>query len=139
MRMRRKIFLSVFCRTITGKPNDNQLTRLIFANATFLLFLNSQSNATSFLPIHVLLQLLLSSCVFSGAPLVAVDHLSLGIPHGECFGLLGQNGAGKTTTFRILTGDETMTSGSASIDGFDVTKDLDEVSLSVFLSLDTRR
>lgn len=55
-----------------------------------------------------------------GSPLVAVDHLSLGIPHGECFGLLGQNGAGKTTTFKILTGDETMTSGSATIDGFDV-------------------
>ena len=52
--------------------------------------------------------------------MVAVDHLSLGIPHGECFGLLGQNGAGKTTTFKILTGDETMTSGSATIDGFDV-------------------
>ena len=52
--------------------------------------------------------------------MVAVDHLSLGIPHGECFGLLGQNGAGKTTTFKILTGDEQMTSGSATIDGFDV-------------------
>ena len=56
-----------------------------------------------------------------------MDHLSLGIPHGECFGLLGQNGAGKTTTFKILTGDETMTSGSASIDGFDVIQDLAEV------------
>jgi len=62
-----------------------------------------------------------------GAPLVAVDHLSLGIPHGECFGLLGQNGAGKTTTFRILTGDESMTSGSAFIDGFDITTQIGEV------------
>ena len=58
---------------------------------------------------------------------MAVDHLSLGIPHGECFGLLGQNGAGKTTTFRILTGDETMTSGSAIIDGFDVVTDVADV------------
>ena len=67
-----------------------------------------------------------------GAPLVAVDHLSLGIPHGECFGLLGQNGAGKTTTFRILTGDETMTSGSATIDGFDVVNAHAEVILRFF-------
>ena len=59
--------------------------------------------------------------------MVAVDGLSLGVPHGECFGLLGQNGAGKTTTFKILTGDEQMTSGSAYIDSYDVTRDLSQV------------
>lgn len=32
--------------------------------------------------------------------LTAVDGLSFGVHHGECFGLLGINGAGKTTTFR---------------------------------------
>ena len=37
---------------------------------------------------------------------------------GECFGLLGINGAGKTTTFRMLTGDETMTGGTALLDGY---------------------
>ena len=51
----------------------------------------------------------------------------MGIPHGECFGLLGQNGAGKTTTFKILTGDETMTSGSAYIDSYDIQRSLGEV------------
>uniref|UniRef100_A0A8C7M9S7 ATP-binding cassette, sub-family A (ABC1), member 12 n=1 Tax=Oncorhynchus kisutch TaxID=8019 RepID=A0A8C7M9S7_ONCKI len=35
----------------------------------------------------------------------AVKRLSVGIPAGECFGLLGVNGAGKTTTFKMLTGD----------------------------------
>ena len=59
--------------------------------------------------------------------MVAVDHLSLGIPHGECFGLLGQNGAGKTTTFKILTGDEQMTSGSAFIDSFNIQRQLGDV------------
>lgn len=34
----------------------------------------------------------------------AVDHLTLHIPPGEMFGMLGANGAGKTTTFRMLLG-----------------------------------
>lgn len=35
----------------------------------------------------------------------------------ETFGLLGVNGAGKTTTFKMLTGDETITSGDAWLNG----------------------
>ncbi|KAE9554667.1 hypothetical protein FO519_002077 [Halicephalobus sp. NKZ332] len=35
---------------------------------------------------------------------IAVKDLTLGIPKGECFGLLGVNGAGKSTTFNMLTG-----------------------------------
>ena len=53
--------------------------------------------------------------------------MSLGIPHGECFGLLGQNGAGKTTTFKILTGDETASDGHAYIENYDVSRNLAEV------------
>ncbi|TCK02133.1 UNVERIFIED_ORG: ABC-2 type transport system ATP-binding protein [Anoxybacillus amylolyticus] len=34
----------------------------------------------------------------------AVDHLTLTVPEGEMFGLLGANGAGKTTTFRMILG-----------------------------------
>ncbi|XP_065108171.1 uncharacterized protein abca12 [Paramisgurnus dabryanus] len=45
----------------------------------------------------------------------AVKTLSVGIPAGECFGLLGVNGAGKTTTFKMLTGDISPTDGSAKI------------------------
>ena len=51
----------------------------------------------------------------------------LGIPSGECFGLLGVNGAGKTTTFSILTGDIGMTSGTALIAGYNVKSDLGNV------------
>ncbi|CAL8139104.1 unnamed protein product [Orchesella dallaii] len=43
----------------------------------------------------------------------AVSRLNFGMHHGECFGLLGVNGAGKTTAFRMLTGDETSSSGNA--------------------------
>uniref|UniRef100_A0A8C7RBN7 ATP-binding cassette, sub-family A (ABC1), member 12 n=1 Tax=Oncorhynchus mykiss TaxID=8022 RepID=A0A8C7RBN7_ONCMY len=42
----------------------------------------------------------------------AVKRLSVGIPAGECFGLLGVNGAGKTTTFKMLTGDISPTEGT---------------------------
>ncbi|CAG5129798.1 unnamed protein product [Candidula unifasciata] len=50
----------------------------------------------------------------------AVDHLSIGIPAGECFGLLGINGAGKSTTFMMLTGDTPISSGEAYIDSCSV-------------------
>ncbi|XP_068940595.1 ATP-binding cassette sub-family A member 13 [Petaurus breviceps papuanus] len=45
----------------------------------------------------------------------AVNDISLGIPRGECFGLLGVNGAGKSTTFKMLTGDIIPSSGYAAI------------------------
>lgn len=41
----------------------------------------------------------------SAPPKLAVRSMSLGIPQGECFGLLGVNGAGKTSTMGMLTGD----------------------------------
>jgi ABC-type multidrug transport system ATPase subunit len=34
----------------------------------------------------------------------AVDRLSLVVPVGSIFGLLGENGAGKTTTIQVLLG-----------------------------------
>uniref|UniRef100_A0A674DGK4 ATP binding cassette subfamily A member 3 n=1 Tax=Salmo trutta TaxID=8032 RepID=A0A674DGK4_SALTR len=59
--------------------------------------------------------------------LLAVDRLSLAVGKGECFGLLGFNGAGKTTTFKMLTGDETVTSGDAYIDGYSILRDVKKV------------
>ncbi|XP_007499573.1 phospholipid-transporting ATPase ABCA3-like isoform X1 [Monodelphis domestica] len=56
----------------------------------------------------------------SRKPFLAVNRISLTVQKGECFGLLGFNGAGKTTTFKMLTGDETITSGEAFIDGFSI-------------------
>uniref|UniRef100_A0A669E7A0 P-type phospholipid transporter n=1 Tax=Oreochromis niloticus TaxID=8128 RepID=A0A669E7A0_ORENI len=57
----------------------------------------------------------------------AVDRLCVGIPPGECFGLLGVNGAGKTSTFKMLTGDSVVTSGEAYLAGKSVTTEIDEV------------
>jgi len=53
----------------------------------------------------------------------AVDAVSLRVASGEVVGFLGPNGAGKTTTLRMLAGVFPPTSGSARIDGHDLTAD----------------
>ncbi|XP_078008637.1 phospholipid-transporting ATPase ABCA3-like [Phascolarctos cinereus] len=60
-------------------------------------------------------------------PFLAVNRISLTVQRGECFGLLGFNGAGKTTTFKMLTGDETITSGNAYIDGYNINTHIKKV------------
>ncbi|XP_073677133.1 phospholipid-transporting ATPase ABCA1b isoform X1 [Garra rufa] len=57
----------------------------------------------------------------------AVDRLCVGIPPGECFGLLGVNGAGKTSTFKMLTGDSVVTKGEAFLAGKSILREIDEV------------
>ncbi len=52
--------------------------------------------------------------------LVAVDRINFSIRKGEIFGLLGPNGAGKTTTLMMLSTLIKPTSGSATVNGFDV-------------------
>ncbi|XP_068605723.1 phospholipid-transporting ATPase ABCA3 [Brachionichthys hirsutus] len=69
----------------------------------------------------------LSKIYNDGEPLLAVDRLCLAVAKGECFGLLGFNGAGKTTTFKMLTGDESVTSGDAYIDGYSILRDVKKV------------
>lgn len=62
---------------------------------------------------------------------VAVSKLSVGIPYGQCFGLLGVNGAGKTTSFKMLTGDVKPTFGNAYVGGESVTEDIRKVQQQV--------
>jgi len=63
--------------------------------------------------------------------LVAVDAVSIAIRPGEIFGLLGPNGAGKTTIISMLATMLRPTSGSATVNGFDVENDPDNVRRSI--------
>jgi ABC-2 type transport system ATP-binding protein len=54
--------------------------------------------------------------------LTAVDHVSLKIPRGEFFAILGPNAAGKTTMIKLLAGLMKPTSGCARVCGFDIQK-----------------
>ncbi len=57
----------------------------------------------------------------------AVDHITFDVKAGEVFGFLGANGAGKTTAIRILTGLLAPSDGDASVAGFDVRTQIDDV------------
>jgi len=63
----------------------------------------------------------------TGVPKMAVKTLSLAIPRGQCVGLLGPNGAGKSTTVSMLCGFFEPSAGTALVEGYDITKDMDSV------------
>jgi len=66
---------------------------------------------------------------------VAVDSLDLEVAAGEVYGFLGPNGAGKSTAVRVLCTLASMTAGSASVAGFDVATQSDQVRLSIGVAL----
>lgn len=62
---------------------------------------------------------------------MAVRNVSLLVQKYECFGLLGLNGAGKTTIFKMLTGEETLTSGVVLIKDNNITENIRKVFLDL--------
>lgn len=61
----------------------------------------------------------------------AVDAISFEVEQGEIFGFLGANGAGKTTAMRMLCGLSLPTSGKATVAGFDVYKQTEQIKRSI--------
>lgn len=59
--------------------------------------------------------------------LVAVDHVNFSVKSGEIFGFLGPNGAGKTTTINMLITVLKPTEGKASVLGYDIVKQANNV------------
>src|SRR5947207_3093657 len=57
----------------------------------------------------------------------AVDHVSFKVAKGSIFGFLGPNGSGKSTVIRMLCGLLEPSDGRASIAGFDVASQTDEI------------
>ncbi len=57
----------------------------------------------------------------------AVDGITFSVQEGEVFGFLGPNGAGKTTTIRLLTGQLKPTSGQASVMGWDISTQPEQI------------
>jgi len=65
----------------------------------------------------------------------AVDGIDLAITSGEIYGFLGPNGAGKSTVVRMLTTLLNPTSGTATVAGFDVQKQTQDVRLRIGVAL----
>ena len=59
--------------------------------------------------------------------LKAVDDVSFEVEKGELFGLIGPDGAGKTSIFRILTTVLLADGGTATVEGFDVVNDYQQI------------
>ncbi len=61
----------------------------------------------------------------------AANSLTFDVYKGEIFGFLGANGAGKTTGMRMLCGLSIPTSGKASVAGFDIYKQTEEIKKNI--------
>ena len=61
----------------------------------------------------------------------AVDALTFDVLRGEIFGFLGANGAGKTTAMRMLCGLSFPSSGEATVAGFDLFRDAEEIKKNI--------
>ncbi|HZK75639.1 MAG TPA: ABC transporter ATP-binding protein [Candidatus Kapabacteria bacterium] len=61
----------------------------------------------------------------------AVDAISFTVNSGEIFGFLGANGSGKSTTIRMLCGLLQSTSGTASVAGFDINSQPDDIKKNI--------
>ena len=62
---------------------------------------------------------------------LAVNNINFNIGSGEIVGFLGPNGAGKSTTMKMITGCISIDSGSATVNGFDCAKQMEDIKRTI--------
>ena len=62
---------------------------------------------------------------------IATNEITFEVHAGEIFGFLGANGAGKTTAMKMLCGLSTPSSGNATIAGFDIYKETEQIKKNI--------
>lgn len=62
---------------------------------------------------------------------IATNEITFDVSRGEIFGFLGANGAGKTTAMRMLTGLSVPSSGQATVAGFDVYRQTEQIKRNI--------
>jgi ABC-2 type transport system ATP-binding protein len=62
---------------------------------------------------------------------IAANEITFEVSKGEIFGFLGANGAGKTTAMRMLCGLSSPSSGNATIAGYDVYKETEQIKRNI--------
>ena len=62
---------------------------------------------------------------------IATNEITFDVHAGEIFGFLGANGAGKTTAMKMLCGLSTPSSGNATIAGFDIYKETEQIKKNI--------
>lgn len=62
---------------------------------------------------------------------IATNQITFDVQAGEIFGFLGANGAGKTTAMKMLCGLSTPTSGNATIAGFDIYRETEQIKKNI--------
>lgn len=63
--------------------------------------------------------------------LTALDNVTLSVPEGMMFGLIGPDGAGKTTLYKILTTLLSPDAGTATVAGLDAVKDYKRIRAEI--------
>jgi ABC-2 type transport system ATP-binding protein len=75
--------------------------------------------------------LLVRDVIIRFGKFTAVDGVSLAVPAGEVFGLLGPNGSGKTTLIRALCGLVPLAGGNATVLGHDVAREAEQIRSAI--------
>ena len=112
-----------------GKRIDCSGTNDSIENET--IFANEMQNAFEKEPHDIDVGLKIEGLMKHFGEKKALKGLSLNLYKGQITSLLGHNGAGKSTTISIITGLFPPTSGTAYVDGYDITKDPDRVRESL--------